>query len=424
MSRFLFLFGHEPDVDHLVPLAWKCLEKGDAVVAVFDKALPHRTDARFQFLGRYPRFEIRRLPGVESRTYRLSVASQLLWPRARVRSLLRRLEITACFFGWGTGLSLRGGSFRDALRRPLRRACIGAALDLNLPVFALPNGVDFVAPADESLEGRPRAAAPKEIVPRTDRDCFSAYVVNTERNREWAVRRYGQDPAVVQNWGSLRFCPEWRRILLEIAPRVTLPPRPPGQSRVLFFLPKWKRFVDQPQTVQVVRELAEREDVQLVIKTHPDRGMAQLASPLGKDLAARPNVVLAGDASSPRLIEATDLTVLVYSSIAIEVLLQRKPLIDAAYLHPHQSTDYPYHGSRIAQGAADVHALVDRVTRGEPWAVDDAAFDAVGRDVVYGGREPFDVPEYYYARIREYVGRSRRRVDRDAVDSSRAGQGH
>ena len=202
MSRFLYFVRKEPDVDHMIPLVWTCLEKGDAVVVVCGRAFPHATDPRFQFLRRYPRFELLRLPGVESRRGAVSLASQLLWPRSRVRSLLRRLGIAACFFPWGKGYRLTTRTIGSHLRRPLRRSFIAAALDLRIPAFCVPSGLRVrVHRTTDGVHALPRRPGER---PGEERSGFTVYVVTNEHHREWARGYYREDPTVFQNWGSLR----------------------------------------------------------------------------------------------------------------------------------------------------------------------------------------------------------------------------
>jgi hypothetical protein len=428
VSNFLFLFRAYPDVDHISPLVWKCLERGDRAFVLFDRAFPYERDYRIQFLRRYPGFRLLHLRGVESPSPAMRFASRLVWTASRLERLLRRHAIQTCIFEWGSGLGprARGRSLtarlaqlpragpyspwrRDVERlvartvKPLRNALILAAIRSDLPTFALPHGMRTIMnPAlNAYVADRMRRHGGED--PQEDQNCFTAYVLNTEALREHMVRYNRLDPRVAQTWGSLRFCPEWRRVVGEICPAAALPPRQPGHLRAVFFLPKWEHFVDEAGTFALLTGLADRPDLQLILKGHPRRGRTDLAHDRLAELARRANVVLAGEAHSSALIDASDVAIVLVSSLAIEALLQRKPVIHAAYLHPNEMVYDGYPGCVTARSQAELHAALDRIRRGTGPQLDDATVARVERDFVYGGRAPFDVPEFYYTRIQSYL---------------------
>ena len=171
----------------------------------------------------------------------------------------------------------------------------------------------------------------------------------------------------------------------------------------MFLIPKWIHFVDKPQTLALLRSVAEREDVQLLIKAHPRRGQAELDTETIQTLVRRPNVVLAGDAESHALIDAADLGIVIISSLVVELFLQQKPIVYPKYLHPHRMVFEDHPGCLTARSLDEVHRWLDRFRQGNVPAIDHAAVAAVEREFVYAGKEPYDVPEYYYARVRAYL---------------------
>src|SRR2546421_46619 len=101
MKNFLFLLRTDPDIDHIAPLIWKCLEQGERTYVTFVEGFPYANDYRIQFLMKYPNFKVLSLAGVMARSRFVHFASRLLWNYYSIRSLLRRYEISACFFEWG-----------------------------------------------------------------------------------------------------------------------------------------------------------------------------------------------------------------------------------------------------------------------------------------------------------------------------------
>jgi hypothetical protein len=431
-GRLLFLLRAQPDVDHITPLIWKCLEKGEQVRIIFDRPFP-RDDFRLRFLGRWPAFETVTLAGVQSRNRLVALGARRQWGPARFRRLLQAHQISACFFDWFAGSShptpakrlahlgrqvrnvglfwpsardFRNVWKRDVLNRlfpPIRNSLATAVHQLGIPAFCLPHGMHMFFNADTTPRAVERLHRYRGRLPDEHAVRFRAYVVNTDNLRELRLSHYGDDPEIVQNWGSLRFSPQWRRVLVDICPPADLPPRRPGQTRVVFLLPKWVHFVDKSETLALLRSVAEREDVQLLIKAHPRPGQADLDAETVHALAGRPNVVFAGNAESQALINAADLGIVIISSLVVELFLQRKPIVYPKYLHPHRMTFEERPGCLTAQSRDEVHQWLDRFRLGTTPGIDSTEVTAVEREFVYAGRPPYDVPEYYYERVRAYL---------------------
>ena len=427
MSRFLFLLRASPDVDHLAPLAWKVLEQGEHAVVLFERPYPVWEDYRLRFLATFPGFRVLTAPGIASRHYPTVLAARLRWRGQRLRRLLETSQIKAVIMDWGHGATpwsrlmeplprpwdscfwrrtLRAPMARlrvlgDHLVPPFRAALIAAAHEAGLPVFCLPHGVQLRTNPKSAPRGRGPRGDPYDDGRRT----FTACVFPSDLERQHQIDRFGLDPARAHVWGSLRFTPEWSRILRDICPPAQLPPCRAGQVRVVFFLPKWIRQVDAGGTLALLRALAVRPDVQVVVRGHARPGRADLPMTAPGELHQWPGVVLSHD-DAPALIRAADVVIVVNSSIALEALLHGKPLIYAACLHGHRLVFDELGGCLRARTAAEVHGFLDAIAAGHLATPDPLEVAGVLRTVVYGGREPFDVLTHYHTEIRRRMSPS------------------
>jgi hypothetical protein len=434
MNNFLFVLRSYPDIDHIAPMIWKCLEKGDRTILVFDQPYPYKEDYRIQFLMKYPRCEVLHLLGVESTSPWMRMASRIVWNYYTVRSLLKRYQCSACFFEWGEGV-LPHGRLRlltelrrsltkaktkkvgttgfqlapflqllsSRILRPLRMHLIMATRDCSIPIFALPHGISTKLNIDYHPLHLELMHQNGGQLPLEDRNCFTAWVFSAEFHRQLMINHARMDPKIAQTWGSLRFCREWMEILKEICPKAPLPPKQDGQVRLVFFLPKWGNLVDKQQTIALLKTIAEHQAIQLILKTHPRKGTSELEEEFLTDLLNHPNVSLAGDAHSSALIQDSDIVVDIGSSMAIEALLEAKYLIYPAYLHKNRLVFDAYGGCLIAHSQSDVHLFLDSIVLGVQPRLAETEIEHVLREVVYGGREPFDVPEDYYRRVQSYL---------------------
>lgn len=415
MNRFLFLLRTGPDVDHIAPMIWTCLQRGDQVLVVFEEPLPGEgrfipeKDDRIRFLRQNRGFHVLPLEGFGFSSPVLRKIGRLIWNFYALRVMLRRQRIDACFFDWGFGETsdlvplspLRW--LRVRFTKNLRSQLIMAGRSLGLPLVCLPHGVSTKLNIDISPHAREALEEHGGELPFEDRNCFTAYVFTSELQRRLFIEKARLRPEKAQAWGSLRFCPEWMKILERILPSATLPPKGKGRVRVLFFLPKWYNRVDKDKTVSLLKALAGREDVQLVLGIHPRKDVDGLDESTLDEFRARPNVCLAGNANSVSLVRASDAVVDVGSGMAVEAILQGKHLIYPQYLHENRLVFDELGGCAIARNEEEVGRFLDMIVRGESPGDFEAGARAVVREIVYAGREPYDVPAHYYGRVRELL---------------------
>ena len=413
---YALVFRAYPDVDHMVPLAWRLLEDGEEVHGIVSPGYDPRGDYRLHFLARYPRFHLYETDG---RGVRGLVRRTLPWTLAFV---LRR-NVRVVGVEWGYGLrdgydnlrSLRGliavlRSFAGSLRRlrdprQVRANFIVAARLLDRRTVCLPHGLSIKL--GRRSDGGKLLAGPYDW---RDRNRFAAYVLNTEHHRAWHLERASGDPEVVQTWGSLRWAPDWFRINGGLAPPFEWPATTTNGGlpalKVVFMVPKWARHVDKRATLDLVRRLQELDGISLAIKGHP-RPEDGSADPLRDDPQVdwrRIHDVAAVDSVS--LIAAADVVIDVGSSIGIEVVMQGKVLVNPGYIHDFWTLfDEVPDSCVVARSAGEVVAYLRAHQAGNPHHVSEAAYRELLRRGVYGSRpEPFDVLGAYSRRVRALAG--------------------
>jgi hypothetical protein len=406
---YLFVFRAYPDVDHMVPLAWKLLEDGERVEAVISPGYDAEADHHLRYIRRYPKLRVTQMGRGLAARLRSTVPYALLF------LLRRRVKVVAV--EWGYGLPdgyerLRSpAGIRAVLRsvarsflraddpQQVRASFIVAARLLGRSTVCLPHGLNVKLDAIISSEV---LASGQNGYDWEDRNRFSAYVLNTANHLDWHLDNAKGDPDVMQAWGSLRWSPEWVEINRELAPSFEWPEPAGGKVKVTFMVPKWKNRVDKDAAVSLVKRLQDMEGVSLAIKGHP-RPEDGAADPLHADPEVDwTRIHDVSKVDSVPLIGASDVVIDVGSSIGIEVIMQGKVLLNPTYVHELTTIFDEIPGSCVvAESEDEVAACLDAHAAGAPHAVPADAYDEVMRRVVFAGREqPFDVIGLYSERVR------------------------
>jgi hypothetical protein len=421
---YLLVFRAYPDVDHIAPVAWKLVDRGEQVHGVISPGYDPAGDHRLRFLQAYAGFHLHEVwpqPHRGGRLRRWSSATLGTWRSTVLYALwfVARHDVRAVCVEWGYGLrpgydrlrSLTGA--RDVARsvarslwlaprrdaRQTRTNFIVAARLLGRSAVCLPHGLSVkldVASNDELV----RAMANGGLDWR-DRNRFAAYVLNTEHQRRMHLEHARGAPEIMQTWGSARWAPEWFEINRALVGRYQWPVGDQGRVKVVFMVPKWRNRVDGAAVVTLVKRLQAHSAAALAIKGHP-RPEDGSADPLRADPEVdwtRIHDVTGVD--SVALIDAADLVIDVGSSIGIEVVLQAKPLVNPFYLHDVRTLFDEIPGICVCAASADeVMRCVDDHAAGVPWRAAPEAVAELMRRAVYGERrEPYDVLSHYCERL-------------------------
>ena len=415
---YLFVFRSAPDIDHIAPLAWKLIQRGETVHGLISPGCDPRADHRLRFLLGFERFRAHEVQRPGRFQHVASIArgtvAYPLW-------LLLRHRIGVVGVEWGYGLpagydalrSPRGwvavtrSAVRSAIQarrrdahQPRTNAIVAARL-AGRPVVCLPHGLNIKL--DAVTNEASRIGIQNGTLDYADRNRFAVYVTNTCHHREFQIEYAGSDPEVVQAWGSTRWDPEWFALNRRLVGPWAWPAAHAGTLKVVLMVPKWHNRVDAPAVIDLVARLQDLPYVSLAIKGHP-RPEAGQPEPLRDDPRIRwDDLHHVGAVDSVALIDAADVILDVGSSIGIEVVMQGNVLINPTYLHGIRTLFDDIPGSCVvARDAGEVIAALESAAAGSAPVAAPAAVQELLRRAVYADRpEPFEVLGYYADRFRQ-----------------------
>ena len=127
--------------------------------------------------------------------------------------------------------------------------------------------------------------------------------------------------------GSARYCSEWMKQNKKMLPRKLVSKgENPKKLKVVFMTTRPKYRIDVEKMLNTFDMLSKINEIELVVKPHTRSGKE---ASIYKDLPFT-NV---SDLSSVELCEWADVMLVIGSSILIETLIQRKPVLYLKYLH-------------------------------------------------------------------------------------------
>ncbi|MFL5883553.1 MAG: hypothetical protein ACJ77M_00645 [Thermoleophilaceae bacterium] len=411
---YLFVFRAYPDVDHMVPLAWRLLEDGEEVHAIVSPGLDASADHHLDHIAGYSNLHLKQIePKGGGRLARIGAHLRSTLPYALGYVLRHRVQLVAVEWGYGLpdgydrlasprGLvalarSLAGSILHGGDPRQVRNSFVVAARVLGRARVCLPHGLNVKLDAITTNES---LASGRNGFDWRDRNRFSAYVLNTASHREFFLDHAAGDPEVMQVWGSLRWAPEWVEVNRRLAPTFEWPEDGRDRLKVTLMVPKWRNRVNKEEAVALVKRLQALDFVSLALKHHP---RPQATDPLREDPDVdwkRIHDVTKVDSVS--LIDASDVVIDVGSSIGVEVLMQGKVLLNPHYCHQLTTIFDEVPGSCVvAESEEAVVSYLESHAAGNPHVVPpDAHAEILRRTVFASSDEPFDVLGLYSERVR------------------------
>ena len=435
MARPLFFLKTYQDIDQIIPVIWKTLREGDSAMVIFVAEHDCDSDYRLQFLKKGFSLPIYKYPLAYKLTRKkwkvYKVIREAIFNDITCGYFLKKHKITSCVFEWGNayGRDLRGHFFR-------------AAKKMGIPTFSLPHGcrmfmhmvpVDLTERKDsgfsevqnvydeqlkKTLVNCPGLSERKDsdfAVVRniydkqlkdiqvsypdlSERNNFDFYVVQSNYDKQLNVAMGLNPEKTLVVWGSARFCPEWAKTNLKICPEFVPSKSDKDKVKVVFMLYHWKYNIDQRSCIDLIEKLVLCKWVYLIIKDHT-RGVGGLPNELRNRYNSFPNVESSVSAHSPALIKWSDVVINFASSIGVEALIQGKQLIHPFYLHGNVTIFDKTEAAHLARNHDEVIGLLQKFKDGKLPPVSEESKRKLYREVIYGGRDEYDVLEYYWRKI-------------------------
>jgi len=359
MDMYLFFVREFNDIDHITPIVWK-MRQDNYPVAVFclNPEYDLAGDYRLQFLkkqGIKVNFifdEFGRALGPTHRTMRFiartcfAVANRLdNRPRTLFSAGLATLQKRAKKLGkkfykrcrqkyydisWARNIIKQSGARVVCFdhvnpKRYVVNILLTAAVEKSVPAIALPHGV-FIYTNDFVRTGSTEESR-YEKFNRFD------YVITQNKLRQAVLTSAGVHKQRIFVLGSARYCKEWMVQNKMILPRtMQSKTENPGQLKAVFMTTRFAYRIDVERMLKTFDLLSELKGMEIVVKPHTRSG---------SEAKVYESIPLSNvyEFSSVELCEWADVMLVIGSSILIETLVQRKPVLYLKYLHEN-TTDY------------------------------------------------------------------------------------
>jgi hypothetical protein len=257
-----------------------------------------------------------------------------------------------------------------------------AAKAMSIPTVALPHGV-FLYTNDSVQVGSKKEG-------QFDRYTHFDYVIVQNRLFKKTISKSGVTGEKIFVLGSARYCQEWMAQNNKILPRkINSADDKSGKLKVVFMTTRPHYRIDVERMLSAFNLLANLDDIEVRIKPH---------TRTGKEATMYANLPLfnVADVSSVELCEWADVTLVIASSIIIETLIRRKPVLYLQYLHEN-TTEYEKMGAcwPIHSEMELKKALLSLKEGQKKLPYTDENVNHWLSEIVYGGRPERDVLQDY-----------------------------
>jgi|TARA_B100002003_G_scaffold237343_1_gene254328 hypothetical protein len=393
-KKVLFLIRAYNDLDHIAPVIWKMASAGfrvgylltgreflgDYRIKIIEEASAKRMES--VFINQY---YARLRPRVKPKILRRAVD----WLIALVVGswFLKSHDIGCVIVEWA------GPSGRDRAPFLLR-----AARRLGLPTISIPHGYHTWLRNDFNTTTREAIETTGELPQLTDRNRFSAYVVQSENIKRYCIES-GIREKKIHTLGSARFCAEWSQINYNRCLSMELQEEDPHgeEINVLFFLNHWNYNVDRHKCFALLKRLCLEENVRLIIKGHTRGRVTGGLNPSEESILDQSGRVVFPNENihSPQLVKNADLVIVYGSSICFEALRQCKPVCWPRFICPNLTIFDQSGLVSIAQSEDEVVGMIRAVENGEQGTLDESSLDEFFRIHVEGGSDDTSVLQRY-----------------------------
>jgi hypothetical protein len=411
-GRAAFFIRAYNDVDHFVPLIAEFIKKNENPLVVLTTDLDFENDYRVLYLKTLGRFEIFKdrddefinagkqdtfLKKISSRIYQIKrnrkriigkVLRKLFFNCKQQLDFLRDKKINVCVFEWSTPFE----------RGEIIEKYFFAAKGMGLTTISIPHGCNIFINSDVTI-GYRNALMRGRIVDQTDRNYFDYFVLQNPIRRDGWIK-WGLDPVKTQAWGSLRFYPEWAETNKKICPKFNYE-SDSKKLKVVFMQFQKDYNVYNEQVMQALKELSRLDYISLVVKDATREGKAyfnknKAAGELGDALVDW----YGNEVHSPSLIDWADCVIVIGGSIGIEAMLQNKQVIYPTYLNSNQTLYEYFNAAHCAESLDDIKEFLNKFKNNSDLP-QLPGVEKMLKEIVYAGKEPFNVPLKYYEIIND-----------------------
>jgi len=410
-KRVAFFIRAYNDVDHFVPLIAELIKRKEHPIVVLNADIEFESDYRIAYLYTLGEFEIYRdvdlkyiksqqrdsfLKKISSKAYALTRNRKgvigKLWRRlffdcSQQAEFLREKDVGKCIFEWSTPFA----------RGEIVEKYFIAAKGIGITTFAIPHGCNIFINSD--VTSGYRSIIHKGNIPdQTDTQLFDYYIFQNPIRRDGWIK-WGFSPVRTQAWGSLRFDPIWADINRSICP-----PFNPGEIHDVKFKVVFMQFqkeynIKNEEVFEALKTVSKIEGVALAVKDATREGKAfydrnSVSGQLGNSLIGW----YGNEVHSPALIDWADCVIVIGGSIGVEVMLQGKCLIYPVFLSTNETMYEHFDAALCPKTEDEMTELIEILKSGRDIEKPKGA-DKMLREIVYGGKDKFDVAQSYYEKI-------------------------
>lgn len=408
---YVFFIREFNDIDHMTPVIWKMAQANYPVaVYSFNPEYDLKRDYRIAFLRRngirisYIFDECNRGLGplhfinrtVNKACFALAnqvdclptFLAQLFFPiKKRLKNYGKNLfrSSRSKFYHTSWALSVLEKSNAKVIcfdhvkpKRAIVRIFMEAAKEKAIPTIALPHGVFIYT--------NPFVRIGSAEDSRYDKFNRFDSIVTQNHLRKKVLADASVDVDKIAVLGSARYCSEWMAQNRKIIPRAMKAQQADQDKlKAVFMTTRFAYRIDVDRMLKTFDLLSKTTGVEVVVKPH---------TRTGKEASTYDEIPLANvaDISSVELCEWADVMLVIGSSILIESLDQRKPVLYLKYLHENITQYEEYGACWIINDETElVEALLSLKSSIKDLPYTDEAIDKFLSEIIHGGRGIRDV---------------------------------
>jgi len=419
--RPLFILRAYNDIDHISPLIYQYIIKGQKPVVLFISSQNFIEDERIKFIKKTGDVEIIIKPdflhekyvnflGSENKKNFLNKISTKIYYQLLKRDSFFGKLIRNVFFDFsneykflkekkiGTLIVEWGNPFVKGFNFEKIIVCAKA---IGIPIFSLPHGLNIFLNSDLHQVSINALKQRGQITTFKNWNFYDYVVVQTKFHKEH-LSRFGLNRDRIKVWGSLRYCYEWQKINLKLYKPFLSKNNSDNKCKIVFMLPHWIYNVYKKETLDLIFKIAQKKNVYLVIKDHTREDTGMFPVEKRNFFLEAKNVEFDNSNSSTSLISWSDITINVGSSIGIEALLQNKLLINPIYLTFNRLAQEANSKTLSPKNDKDVLESIDNYINNN-YTNDKKERDNLINRLVYNSSEEYDVMKYYYDNIMNLI---------------------